>query len=71
MEIREQLKNIMKSKGITQRELSRMACIPECTISRHMNGYRTGTLYVIQKYAKALGYELVLIPKGETHGYKD
>ena len=44
----------MKRLGINQRELSRLVCIPENTLSRYLNGERTPKADTVANLARVL-----------------
>ena len=57
----EQLKTIMRYKGISQVMLAERTGLTETTISRYMNGTREPSLSNLEKMAKAVGCKVVLI----------
>lgn len=53
------LKQILENKGITQKQLSNMTGIPEYAISRYVSGDTLGQKYLILiSIAKALNVEI-------------
>lgn len=57
----EQLKIIMRYKGISQIMLAERTGLTETTISRYMNGTREPNLNNLEKMAKAVECRVVLI----------
>lgn len=55
MNWREEVKNAMIEKGISQKELSKLSGVTEASISRYMNDGRTPRINTFYKIMKALG----------------
>lgn len=49
------LYDILRSKGISQKELSSKVGLSETMISRYMKGIATPSFYIVDKIAKAIG----------------
>ena len=58
MKVNTRLLNIIKEKGITQKELAVILNTTEASISRYVNGLREPRLSVVCKMAKALNVSL-------------
>lgn len=54
--------------GITQKELSKRSKVAESNISHYINDKRCPKLDVAQRLADAIGYEIILVRKGDKHG---
>ena len=50
----EKVKNVMKEKNITQKQLSKLSGIAESSISRYLNGEKSVRTDIIINFAKAL-----------------
>ena len=62
MTVMEQIKKIMKRKGISQRDLSAMTGIDEGHVSNYLTGRQSNpTLSTVEKMCGALGTELIVI----------
>ena len=51
----QKVKELMKVKGINQKELSQLSGITEASVSRYLNGDRTPRMDIIINFARALG----------------
>lgn len=67
MEIRQQIKEILKSKGLTRKRLTHQCGLGEQTIYNFLKGANSPTLYTLGIIADALDYEIVMIPKGNKN----
>lgn len=56
------LDNILKSKGISQRELARRMGRSEAVISRWTTGFPNLTLKTIAELSEAVGEPLIIVP---------
>lgn len=63
MTIQEQIKALLKTKGMTQKALSQKANICEKSLSYFLRGKHQFNLATLQLIADALDCEIVLIPK--------
>ena len=60
--VMDQIKSVMKRKGVSQRTLSAMTGIKEGRISDYLTGYRPNpTIRTVEKMCDALGIELIVI----------
>ncbi len=60
------LKNMRKSKGLKQSELSKIVNIPQNTISQYETGVIQPTFEIIEKIANACGFKIDFIGKDIT-----
>ena len=60
------IKEIMKARGYTQRDVALTIGVSETSVSRWMKGNRNPSIRIVERIAKAIGFDIVLISKG--HG---
>ncbi|KQP02487.1 helix-turn-helix transcriptional regulator [Pseudorhodoferax sp. Leaf265] len=62
----EQLRRLMRAKGISSAELARRAQVTQSTVSRYLNGmFETAPMRSAMAIADALGVELMTLVKDE------
>lgn len=66
MEFKDNLKEILKDRGITQRQLSEMTGITEATISRYANGERVPNIAEALKISESLGVSIDFLVGNEA-----
>lgn len=54
------IKEIMKNRGYTQRDVALIIGVSETSMSRWMKGNRTPNIRIIERIAKAIGFDIVL-----------
>ena len=64
----EQVLDLMKKKGINQKQLSKMTGITESSISRYLNGDKSPRMDIVVNVAKALQVETDYFLKEEDKG---
>lgn len=63
----EQIKQLMRRKGLSQIQLSEEAKIGYNTVKKILNNKVSPTLYTLERVANALDCEIVLMPR-KRHG---
>lgn len=54
---------LREAKGLSQKKVMKMSGIPSGRVSEWETGKRHPLFGSVAKYAEALGYELILVPK--------
>jgi transcriptional regulator with XRE-family HTH domain len=64
------LRKVREAVGVTQGELAKRLDIPYQNLSRLEHGAREGMLSTLNRYVRALGYELVIVARPRTGARK-
>ena len=64
------LRAVRAAENVTQSELGRRIGVPYQNVSRLENGDREGMITTINKYLRALGWELVIVARPRRRGGK-
>lgn len=62
------LRRVREAVGVTQGELAKRLGIPYQNLSRLEHGAREGMPSTLNRYVRALGYELVIVARPRTTG---
>ena len=54
------IKKIMRARGYSQRDVALIIGVAETSMSRWMNGSRTPNIRIVERIAKAIGFDIVL-----------
>jgi len=65
------LRSIREASGVTQVRLAKRLKIPYTNVSRLENGAQEGMLSTVNRYLRALGWELVLVARRRAGGKVD
>ncbi len=61
--IRQELKKVMKEKGLTQKALADRVGVTQSAVQQILSGYRVRPAPLFDRILETLGYEMVIKPK--------